>query len=320
MTTQPIDGQPRYADYSDYAVDADAREAIETLHTDLRALSAQGAEATRRLDLAHTAALAARRSAADNAGALRRLVARVEWLEDRLRAAGTVPVAELDRVDAAARDLARAVLDGLDAQESLLQPSERASLLATVEAFRGLERERDVAGRDVLAISTVLETTARTDPAHFDQTARFKDAERRYAQAAKAVSENAPTARTAQDRLTHDAERRVAVEPTLATGGRAEIELDNALRGRLAHEVERGALMPSWFSEVLGPAPAGGGSTAAWYDVASAALAYRLVYGIEDVAALLGPAPDPDAPLHRAEEYDRLVSELRELGAEGTRP
>ena len=315
MTTQPIDGQPAYAEYSDYAVDFEARDAVETLRSGLRTLSAQNQDATRRLESVHSAALAARRGAADLAGSLRRLAARVEWLEDRLRASGTVPVAELDRADTAVHELARAVLDGRDALEGLLEPDERAALLGTVEAFRGLERDRDRAARDVLAISTVLETTPRTDPAHAEHAARFRDAERRYAQTTRAVAQNSPAARSAQERLDADDEHSVTVEPTMVAGRRAELDLDSVLRERLAQEVERGALMPAWFSAVLGPAPSAAMPTAVWFDAAAAALAYRLVYGVDDATALLGSVPEADESRHRGREYDRIVTELSELDA-----
>lgn len=249
---------------------------------------------------------------------LRRLTARVAWLEERLCEAGTLAPADLDRVDAETAQLAAAVLAGSDAEERLLAQRERAAFQAAVEWYDQLERERDEATRELLAIGAAAGSTARTDPVHVRQVARFAAAEQRLAEASDAAEGYASTARNARGRLAADEALRAELAETIDLGVEAASSLAGRLRDRLAAELSRGTLLPTWFTGELGPGPArpsaspgpAGHGGAGWLEVAVAALAYRTVYGVDDASTLLGPEPGPTAPQHRRVAHRRLRSWL----------
>lgn len=255
---------------------------------------------------------------------LRRLTARVGWLEDRLRESGTVPSADLDSADEAMRDLAAAVSAGCDAEERLLGERDRAAYDAALDWFSRLERERDEATNEMLEISAALGSTSRTDPVHVRQLAKFADAERRLAGAEEAVDAYGSTAQSAYNRLATDKELREELAATIEAGGDASSALVVRLRTRLATELGRGALMPAWFSGELGPGPGQARdavgvrqsaefSAPSWFEVAIAALAYRAVYEVDDATSLLGAEPAAGMPRHRAAAYRRLRSWLARL-------
>lgn len=255
---------------------------------------------------------------------LRRLTARVAWLENRLAESGTLPSADLDSTDEETRRLAATILAGCDAEERLLVERDRAAFRAAVEWFKRLERERDEAAREMLEIGAAAGSTARTDPEHVRQVARFADAEQRLAAAEDAVDGYAPTARTARGRLTADDALREELAETVDAGGEAGLLLAVRLRDRLAAEVSRGTLLPGWFTSEFGPEPSGAGDglsarTAArsgapgWFEVAVAALAYRTVYAIDDASALLGAEPGPGTPKHQRVAHRRLRGWLARL-------
>ncbi|HEV2638119.1 MAG TPA: hypothetical protein VGX23_23420 [Actinocrinis sp.] len=316
MSTQSDYGQPTY---TRPGVDDEAREALNTLHAELTRiaddLSGEQLERTRQFTRLRSALADADQAAADQARAARRLAARVDWLERRLRATGTIPVADLGGAGPEALGLAAAVVLGRDAEESLLDPAGRASLKTTAEAFARLEDERDQAAEDVLKISAALESTARTDLTHAQQLARFDAAEQRLAFAATAVAENLRFARAARERLNEDDRSREELAPVIEAGLEARATLEASLRTRLATEVARGALLPAWFSADLGPEPVDQDSAADWLTAAADASTHRLVYGIDDTRSVLGPRPAPTEPKHRRTEYARLAAELNRLDA-----
>ena len=255
---------------------------------------------------------------------LRRLTARVAWLEDRLCESGALPSADLDSSDEETRTLAATVLAGCDAEERLLVERDRAAFRAAVEWFDRLKRERDEADRELLGIGAAAGSTARTDPAHVRELARFTAAEQRFAEAGDAVDGYAPTARTARGRLAADEALREELAETIDAGGEAGLILAVRLRDRLAAELSRGTLLPGWFTGELGPGPSGtgdglgaravaGSAAPGWFEVAVAALAYRTVYGVDDAGSLLGAEPGPSAPKHRRVAHRRLRGWLARL-------
>lgn len=255
---------------------------------------------------------------------LRRLTARVAWLEDRLRESDAVPSADLDSTDDEARELAVRITAGCDAEERLLAERDRAIFQTAVERFDQLERQRDEAGREMLEIGAAVGSTARTDPAHVRELARFTAAERRLAEAGDAVDGYASTARSAHALLATDAALRAEMAETIEAGAEASLELAVRLRDRLADELGRGALLPGWFTGELGPGPSCSGenlgarefarsAAPGWFEVAVAALAYRTVYGVDDTSSLLGIEPGPSAPKHRRVAHGRLRGWLTRL-------
>jgi len=253
-----------------------------------------------------------------NMRTLRTLAARVAWLEERLCEAGTLTPADLDTGDEETMRLAAAVLAGSDAEERLLAQRERAAYEAAVEWYAQLEREREEATRELLAIGAAAGSTARTDPVHVRQLARFAAAEQRLAEASSAAEGYASTARNARGRLAADETQRAEWAETIDEGVEAALSLTGRLRDRLTAQLSRGTLLPGWFTGELGPGPsASAGASradgASWLEVAVAALAYRTVYGIDDVGTLLGPPPGPGAPQHQRVAHRRLRGWLARL-------
>jgi hypothetical protein len=241
----------------------------------------------------------------DTGKALRRLAARVEWLEERLRASGSAPEADLEPAIEHWEDLADAVQAGRDAEESLLDPKVREQLTADVEEFARLEEDRDRAAQTVLGISTELQSTRRGDPLHRRNAEQFTSAEQRLAVATDLVAGRIPAARSAQARLAEDDKRGTSQGPTIDAGREAAQELESLLRERLEGEVRRGAVMPAWFCAEFGHAP-GPVDAADWLDAAVGVLGYRLVYEVDDQRAALGTEPASGPLRHPFDEYWRL--------------
>lgn len=237
--------------------------------------------------------------------ALRRLAARVDWLEERLRASGGTPVADLEPAVEHWEDLADAVHAGRDAEESLLDVRVREQLTADLAEFEQLEADRDRAAQAVLAISTELQSSGLGDRRHRHNAQLFTSAEQRLAEATALVAGRAPTARSAQARLAEDDRRDASQRTTIDAGREAAHELDSLLREVLEIEVGRGAVMPPWFCAEFGHVP-GPGDPAEWLEAAVAVLRYRLVYEVDDQRVALGTEPSPGPLRHPFDEYWRL--------------
>jgi hypothetical protein len=304
--------------YTEHTIDVEAREALNVLNTNLTALaaeqSAEQQERTWQFNQMREAAEDAQRDLAALARSSRRLAARVRWLEQRLRADSDVPPADLDQHDPELLELAGTVLTGRNAEEGLLYGPELESVQRIVDSFARLELERDQAMADMLTVSAALESTRRDDPERAREVARFAAAEQRLAFSRAAVEENQHFARAAREQLAQNDERRTALAPVIDAGRLAQDALEAGLRNQLGATVAGGALPPTWFTADLGPAPAESAEPA-WLAAAAGALAYRLVYGIDDSSSVLGPRPGESAPKHQAGEYDRLSAELDALDA-----
>lgn len=168
--------------------------------------------------------------------ALRRLTARVDWLEERLCASGGAPVADLEPAVEHWEDLADAVQAGRDAEESLLGTRVREQLTADVEEFARLEADRDRAAQSVLAISTELQSSGRVDLRHRHNAEQFTAAEQRLAETTALASGRAPAARSAQARLAEDDKRAASQGTTIDAGREAAQELNALLHELLETE------------------------------------------------------------------------------------
>jgi hypothetical protein len=160
-----------------------------------------------------------------------------------------------------------------------------------------------------------LESSRRDDPVHIGELRRFSGAEARWAAVTGSLNQHAPAARSSGRRLEADRARNAELGPIVEAGRRAETALTEALRARLEDEIGTGALLPSWFSAVLGPGPTSSASEEQWLDLAAVAWAHRLVYDVDDATSVLGPEPATGTPRHQAESYARLAVELRRSDA-----
>jgi chromosome segregation ATPase len=243
---------------------------------------------------------------------VKRLDARVEWLERNIRLQASTSEAELDDVEAADRDLAQVAEAGHVARAELLSPSSRSSLESAVqahaEAVRAQAHHRDLA----LAACDVLATTSRHDPEHVEAITRFRQAVAGRDQARRRIAELAAPALAAVGELEVDDQQQIAVADVIAEGEHAWTALTTRLRGRLADAVGEGALLPAWFTAVLGPIPPAR-ETRAWMDVGTSLLAYRITYGVSDPVVALGRPPGAEETARRRAWFAQLRRQFGEL-------
>jgi chromosome segregation ATPase len=246
-------------------------------------------------------------------GALvKRLDARVEWLERNIRMKSLVAEAQLDDVDHREVELAQVAEAGHVARADLLPPSGRSALEAAVEAHSAAVRAQ-VHHRDIaLAACEILAETARDDERHIAAVAEFRAAVAGLNEARARMRELSGPALDAAGALTTDEEQTVSVADVVAEGEHAWAALQGRLRTRVADAVGEGALLPAWFTSVLGPIPPAE-DTRAWMDVATSLLAYRVTYGVSDPIVALGRQPSEAETARRRAWYWQLRRQFSDL-------
>jgi chromosome segregation ATPase len=256
--------------------------------------------------------LAVETTSNDLAALVKRLDARVEWLERNIRLQAVTAEAELDDVDSVEVELARVAEAGHVARSDLLPPSGRSALEAAVaahaEAVRAQFHHRDAA----IDASEILAETARDDDRHVRAVAEFRAAVAGRDQARQRVRELAGPALEASAVLRVDEEQQIAVADVLADGEQAWAALQDRLRTRVAEAVGVGALLPAWFTTVLGPIPPAE-DTRTWMDVATSLLAYRVTYGVTDPVVALGRPPAEAETARRRAWYQQLRRQFADL-------
>jgi chromosome segregation ATPase len=256
--------------------------------------------------------LAVETTSNDLAALVKRLDARVEWLERNIRLQAATAEAELDDVDETEVDLAQVAEAGHVARSELLPPSGRSALEAAVaahaEAVRNQIHHRDVA----IGASEFLAETSRDDDRHIAAVAEFRAAVAGRDQARQRVRELAGPALDAAEVLGVDEQQQVAVADVIAEGENAWDALQDRLRARVAEAVGVGALLPAWFTSVLGPIPPAE-DTRTWMDVATSLLAYRVTYGVTDPVVALGRPPAEAETARRRAWYQQLRRQFTDL-------
>ncbi|GAA2679420.1 MULTISPECIES: hypothetical protein [Actinosynnema] len=233
------------------------------------------------------------------------LRARLNLLERRLKATGSVPSADLDHWPAAVTTLARTVLAGQRVREDLLTETltqDLARRRALPEAVRA--EHRLLLGRVVDLARDAAKAAPDDDPAW---------------QALHTRRARANTALTEQQRLLPEAERdaRAAAEQGQAAIRRhrqalpvhkkavtALAELAARVRTRLGQILGEEQVLPVWFDRALGPA-APEHDLPAWLELAVQVVVHRLAHSVTDPVLALGPRPDEPGP--RQEEHDELT-------------
>jgi chromosome segregation ATPase len=248
----------------------------------------------------------------DLAALVKRLDARVEWLERNIRLQAATAEAALDDVDSLEVELAQVAEAGHVARSELLPPSGRSAMEAAVaahaEALRTQLHQRDLA----VDACEILAETERFDQRHVAAVTEFRTAVAARDQARQRARELAGPALEAASVLEVDEEQLVAVADVIAAGERAWDELQDRLRGRVAEAVGVGALLPAWFTSVLGPIPPAEDARA-WMDVATSLLAYRVTYGVTDPVVALGRAPAESETARRRAWYQQLRRQFSDL-------
>jgi hypothetical protein len=246
------------------------------------------------------------------AAALKRLGARVEWLERNIRLQTELPEAELDAAGPEEHQLAEVAEGGRRAAAELLDAPALSALRAAIEAHRDAVRSRTAHRDAAVEACRVLAVGDPTTGAHQAAIGAFREAVAGQEEAGARIGELAGAAERAAARLAADATHRDAVTGTVQAGERAARELTELLRTRIADAVGEGALLPTWFTAVLGPIPPAQ-DTRNWMDAATDVLAYRVTYLITDPVLALGTPPEPEARPWRQAAYQDLVRRLRTL-------
>lgn len=92
-------------------------------------------------------------------------------------------------------------------------------------------------------------------------------------------------------------------------------KLRREIRTRLETAVDSGAVLPVWFTTVLGPTPPAH-ETARWVKTAVDVLAYRVIYGVSDQLVALGPEIGDGVDATRCSWRRRLAGQLAEYRSE----
>lgn len=241
----------------------------------------------------------------------RRIDARVLWLERRIR----LSEARVDEIDDVTPDLvhlAASAEAGALAALALLPEPTRLELAAAVDvhdaATATLEAERDHA----LAAARTLADTPQGSAAHRAGLARYRTARATMADARDRAVRHQDEAREARRRLRRDDALREDTAATIEEGARADRELRGRLRDSVAEAVGTAALLPGWFTTVLGPMPPAE-DTERWMDVACDLVAYRITYRITDPMVALGATPGRDANPRRQAWWRSLTAAFQEL-------
>jgi hypothetical protein len=249
---------------------------VDAMRRSVRQLEAQAADAD---------------SSVRELGALvKRLDARVEWLERNIRLHDpSAVVVELDDVPPDVIQLAEIAERGHVAQSNLLTAAARSGLEAAVEAHadavRGHAQHLDVA----LSACRTIADTAIGEEVHVEAIGEFR------------------ASVTAMD----DARRRSKELAREAVEAAERLGVDEELRRAPAH-VSEGALLPAWFTTVLGPIPPAE-DTRAWMDAATGLLAYRVTYAVTDPIVALGAEPSDRHSQRRRAWHQQLKRMLRDL-------
>jgi hypothetical protein len=201
---------------------------------------------------------------------------------------------------------------GLNARTHLMSAEERSGLQAVVAEHAAVSREQVGRLEEALAASRTIAEVGPADEAHEAAVTTFRTAAKAWEAAWARTADLADRAEDAQQRLAEDDRRRIRQADVIAAGERAWEALQAALRVRVADAVGEGALLPAWFTSVLGPIPPAE-DTRSWMEAATDLLAYRVTYGVDDPASALGPEPAVEASARRRAWHQQLRRRLRDL-------
>ncbi|GAB1689678.1 hypothetical protein [Krasilnikovia sp. M28-CT-15] len=243
------------------------------------------------------------------AATVKALAATVGWMERRLRAEHDIAAAPLDAVDDNLRQLADRARRGQQSAAVLLSQPVRMAHQSRIDQLGELERniEQDT------ALALQLSATLANRPRGSIEYREAGDAYRAAAKRLTGYRGRLPATRQAADdarrALNLDDKHREVHGPQVMTGEAARARLRDVLRARLDTAVAEGALLPPWLTLVLGHQPLAE-DVAAWIELATSLLAYRVTYQVTDPVVALG-ADGHDDP-HRQAWHHKLDQQLRD--------
>jgi chromosome segregation ATPase len=242
------------------------------------------------------------------------LASRVEWLEGFVRQSGTADVFDLDEADAESKTLAATAERGQHVRSQQMSDPDRRYLESVVASHAEARRRRHEHRKEVLSLSAVLASTPITSPAHVEAAEKYEAAVGRLKTTTANVDRSVNAAKDAQAKIDKDDATRATAAPTIQAGDDAENQLFARLTRRLSDALDRGAMMPDWFTRDFGPTrPADG--TEEWMDTAVGVLAFRITYDITDPIAALGIPPSEEQPQHKRDwrrDLNQRLARLRE--------
>ena len=244
--------------------------------------------------------------------AVKSLAGAVAWIERRIRADDNLTPVDLDTADATMHGLALRAERGRESQDALLDEHQRAGHTHRITAYQELRTSISDSTFRALDHCRVLAATDFADPRHVDAGLGFMQ-ERRTIDTAKARTASVKRAAAeSQQALDHDDEQRGVHGPHVMTGDAARSTFDSRIRDRISTALRDGALMPIWFTTVLGHQPPAD-ITEQWLRTATSLLAFRITYTITDPIVALGAPPAAGDTDRRATWYHELDRAMRPL-------
>lgn len=235
----------------------------------------------------------------------------VEWLERRERRAGGAEALTLEP-DQKVRDLATIAEEGRATEAALLTPDMRRTCEADIQRCETARTMRAQRLQQALAASAELVDARYGSPTHTTAMTTFTNEHNMYRHAGMVLRQALGPSASARIKLADDATRRLTATRTIDAGRKAKAELVTRLRTQLAEAVNRGAILPTWFTSALGPMPPRGRHEQ-WMDTAVDLLTYRATYRVADLVGALGPESDASWGSYRATWRERLEFDLDRL-------
>ncbi len=240
---------------------------------------------------------------------LRSLEGQIASLSTVIARSGLATGADLGQVGPDDAELVSLIMQGRRARNELLSVPERSARLAVLTEAG--ESTQNYLEKLACTVNTA-ELLARMRPRSPQYTGASNDLRKENAefQRVKAAHDNlAARAERCVEELKADDRARQELTVVLQPNEDAYRSLLGRFRVRLRGEIERGALLPAWIINSLGPTPPPR-SLDTWYEIASSLLAHRAIYAIDADDSALGPRPlGPDHV--RLTEFDRLQESLR---------
>ena len=244
--------------------------------------------------------------------AVKSLASAVAWIERQIRADGNLTPVDLDTADATMHGLALRAERGRESQDALLDDSQRAGHTRRIDAYRELRATIKTSTFRALDHCRVIAATDLADPRHVDAGVGFMQ-ELRTIEATRARRPAAQkAAEESQRALDHDDQQRGVHGPQVMTGEAASSTFNSRIRDRISTALRDGALMPTWFTTVLGHQPPAD-VTEQWLRTATSLLAYRITYTVTDPIVALGAPPASGDTDRRAAWYQELDRAMRQL-------
>ncbi|GLZ32162.1 hypothetical protein Lesp02_43500 [Lentzea sp. NBRC 105346] len=234
---------------------------------------------------------------------LARVTARLVVLERRLSGAADGELINLDSVDGCA-DLVDALRQAWDAEQEILADNKRVALRQGVADFE------DMRSRLASLRAKLDGRVPRYDRDALDHEARQLEWQ---------INANQADYEAAVARLESDAAATAENwrQEAVVAGEKARAEMQDFAAARVRSAMASGARMPVWFrvglGEIVSPDPS------AWLAAATALVAYRLEYGIDDSVAPMGAPPSAasgsEAWVRRTNVHTDIAGQLAELNA-----